>query len=238
MLCGDLIRCMQSLCAAVASCTQAEHVNVVFLLSFLSALYVDVRGIRYQLSEACANSCKCWCQCTHRMLYNTSCGCCVGGDNIGNGNQVADGAVSLDGKASSGSDSTSGGQANGGTNSITGRRSLLTSGGQKGPSNPPSSPAANNIACSTGFVAVKSGVGSVCVQQADGKLSRHTASRRNCSAHLPHGQSFCEGHWQSMRLPDRAPSGVDCTPCCHCMLPLCLPACQPMQPASTIPELC
>ena len=101
---------------------------------------------------------------------DTSCGCCVGGDNIGNGNQVADGAVSLGGKASSGSDSTDGGQANGGTNSITGRRSLLKSGGEKPPSNPAPS---NNVACSTGLVAVKFGAGSVCVQQADGMFKVH-----------------------------------------------------------------
>ena len=173
------------------------------------------------------------------MLDDRSNGCCVGGDNIGNGNQVADGAVSLGGKAISGSDSTSGGQANGGTNSITGRRSLLTWGSSSNPNPKPSNPApTNNIACSTGFVAVKSGVGSICVQQADGKFSRHTASRRNCSAHLLRGRSFCEENWQSMQSPDRATSWAGITPCSHCMLPLCLPACQPMQPESAILELC
>ena len=103
----------------------------------------------------------------------------TGGDNIGNGNQVADGAVSLGGKAISGSDSTSGGQANGGTNSITGRRSLLTWGSSSNPK--PSNPVpTNNIACSTGFTAVKSGAGTVCIQSADGMQTLPSVTVRYC----------------------------------------------------------
>ena len=158
------------------------------------------------------------------VIGNVHFGClsCVGGDNIGNGNQVLDGATSKWGKASSDSISTSGGQANGGTNSITGRRSLLSSGGSGGSSGgpgqkPPSNPApSNNVACSTGLVAVKFGVGTVCVQQADGKFPRRIASRCICMVHSMH---CLQRHLAVHAEPSLTTSWAECTFCSHSMLP-------------------